>query len=139
MPTYVVQKTREALNNRSKPVQGCRVLLLGLAYKANVDDMRESPTFDLMDQFQELGAVVDYHDPHIPVITPTREHAAWTGTQSAPWTEENLRAYDVVVLATHHDAFDLQELIDWTDLIVDTRNAIAKSGLTPREGQVRKA
>ena len=139
MPAYVVQKTTEALNRQAKPVNGSRLLLLGLAYKADVDDMRESPTFELMDHFQDLGAKVDYHDPHIPIITPTREHAAWTGKESVPWTEESLRSYDVIVLATHHQAFDMQQLVDWADLIVDTRNAIAKSGVQPREGQVNKA
>lgn len=139
MPAYVVQKTTEALNERAKPVNGSRILLLGLAYKADVDDMRESPTFDLMDRFHRLGAKVDYHDPHIPVITPTREHDAWTGKESIPWTEEAFRSYDVVVLATHHGAFDMQQLVDWADLIVDTRNAVVKSGITPREGQLRKA
>ena len=80
MPNYVSQKIIEALNEREKRVKGSRILLLGLAYKANVDDMRESPTFDLMDGLQNHSAQVDYHDPHIPEITPTREHAAWTGS-----------------------------------------------------------
>lgn len=139
MPAYVVQKTAEALNDRRKPVNGSRVLLLGLAYKSNVDDMRESPTFDLMDRLKSLGAEIDYYDPHIPEITPTREHANWTGKRSIEWTQENLSGVDAVIIATHHDAVDLHQLIDWTDLIIDTRNAIANASVTPREGQVRKA
>ncbi len=139
MPAYVVQKTSEALNSREKSVKGSQVLLLGLAYKSNVDDMRESPTFDLMDQLRALGASVSYYDPHIPVITPTREHAEWTGTRSVPWEEDVLRSCDVVVLATHHDAFDMRQLVAWAPLIVDTRNAVSSSGVVPGEGQVYKA
>ncbi len=80
----------EALNENSKSVRGSRILLLGLAYKANVDDMRESPTFDLMDRFQKLGASIDYHDPYIPVIGPTREHAAWQGRKAWNGTKNRL-------------------------------------------------
>jgi UDP-N-acetyl-D-glucosamine dehydrogenase len=137
MPEYVVQRTMTALNSRGKPVKGSRVLLLGLAYKANVDDMRESPTFVLMDLFSELGAEVAFHDPHIPVVGPTREHMAWAGKASLPWTPENLAAQDVVVIATHHAAFDLAALAAHADLIIDTRNAMVTVPTKP--GQVVKA
>ncbi len=139
MPNYVVQKTTEALNERQKSVNGSSVLLLGLAYKANVDDMRESPTFELMDGLKKLGARVDYHDPHIPVITPTREHAEWTGTKSVAFEADTLSNHDAVIIATHHDAFDLQLLVDHADLIVDTRNALAKADVMPKPGQLFKA
>lgn len=139
MPSYVVQKTMEALNNRKKSVKGSKVLLLGLAYKANVDDMRESPTFELMDCFKNLGATVDYHDPHIPVITPTREHAEWIGQKSVAYEAAALATYDAIIIATHHDAVDLQLLVDRADLIIDTRNAISNARIQPKPGQLLKA
>ena len=139
MPSYVVRKVGDALNTRKKAVNGSRVLLMGLAYKENVDDMRESPTFHLMDGLSKAGAQVDYFDPHIPEITPTREHADWTGRKSAEWTPENIASYDCVVIATHHKAFNLAELVEHADLIVDTRNALAKDGVEAKEGQLLKA
>jgi UDP-N-acetyl-D-glucosamine dehydrogenase len=137
MPKYVVHRAMEALNTRGKAVKGSRVLLLGLAYKANVDDMRESPTFELMDRFRDLGAHVDFHDPHVPVVGPTREHMNWAGKESVAWSKETLASYDCVVISTHHAAFDLNELAAAADLIVDTRNAMA--GIAARDGQVVKA
>ncbi|MEI7909924.1 MAG: nucleotide sugar dehydrogenase [Verrucomicrobiota bacterium] len=137
MPEYVVQRSMEALNSRGKAVNGSRVLLLGLAYKANVDDMRESPTFDLLDRFSQLGAQVTYHDPHVPVVGPTREHQNWAGTRSVAFTPATLAESDCVVIATHHAAFDLQLLAAHASLIIDTRNAMA--GVATRPGQVVKA
>ncbi len=137
MPDYVIHRTMEALNSRGKPVKGSHILLLGLAYKANVDDMRESPTFALLDGFKRLGAEVAYHDPHVPVVGPTREHMEWAGRRSLDWTTENLRAQDCIVISTHHAAFDLEQLAACADLIIDTRNAMA-SVATP-EGLVVKA
>ena len=137
MPEYVVRRTMEALNSRGKSVKGSRILLLGLAYKANVDDMRESPTFELMDRFQSLGASVQYHDPHIPVVGPTREHMNWAGKASLDWSPENLASQDCIVIATHHAAFDLTELSEHADLIIDTRNAMAN--VESKVGQVVKA
>ncbi len=137
MPDYVIHRTMEALNSRGKAVKGSRVLVMGLAYKADVDDMRESPTFALMDGLTRLGAEVSYHDPHVPEVGPTREHMEWAGTRSAEWREAVVRAADCVLIATHHQAFDLDELAQWADLIVDTRNAMAATGT--RDGQVVKA
>lgn len=137
MPEYVVRRTMEALNSRGKAVKGSHILLLGLAYKANVDDMRESPTFELMDRLQELGASVRFHDPHVPIIGPTREHMNWAGQESLPWTPENLAAQDCVVIATHHAAFNISELASHVDLIIDTRNAM--NGTPVKNGQVVKA
>jgi UDP-N-acetyl-D-glucosamine dehydrogenase len=137
MPEYVVQRTMEALNSRGKAVKRSRILLLGLAYKANVDDMRESPTFELMDRFKELGATVSFHDPHVPVVGPTREHMNWAGHQSLDWSPKNLASQDAIVIATHHAAFDLSELAANADLIVDTRNAMA--GVETEAGKVVKA
>ena len=137
MPDYVIHRTMEALNARGKPVKGSRILLLGLAYKADVDDMRESPTFALLDGFKRLGAEVAYHDPHVPVVGPTREHMEWAGHQSLPWTRENIAAQDCIVISTHHKAFDLADLAAAADLIIDTRNAMA--GIPTSAGQVIKA
>ena len=124
MPEYVVQRTMIALNDQGKAVKGSKILLLGLAYKADVDDMRESPTFELMDRFQALGADVSYYDPHVPEIGPTREHANWKGVKSILWAEETLRSYDAVVIATNHQAVNLSELAAWVPLIIDSRNAM---------------
>lgn len=126
MPEYVVQRLMIALNDAGKSVKGSRILLLGLAYKADVDDMRESPTFELMDRFAALGGEISYFDPHIPEIGPTCEHAKWKGHSSMIWTEENIRAQDCIVIVTNHKAVNLQELADWATLIVDTRNAMAQ-------------
>jgi UDP-N-acetyl-D-glucosamine dehydrogenase len=124
MPEYVVSRTMLALNERGKAVKGSNILLLGLAYKADVDDMRESPTFELMDRFAALGANVSYYDPHVPEIGPTREYAQWKGTRSVAWTRETIETHDAVVIATNHKAVNLVELAEWTSLIIDTRDAM---------------
>jgi UDP-N-acetyl-D-glucosamine dehydrogenase len=125
MPQWVVGRLTEALNARQKPLRRSRVLLLGLAYKADVDDLRESPTFVLLDLLKERGAVVAYYDPHIPIIRPTRGHGHWTGTKSVEWGEKSVRSFDAVVISTAHRAVNYQELADWCDCIVDTRNVMA--------------
>lgn len=137
MPSHVVQRTGEALNSVKKAVNGSRVLLIGLAYKANVDDMRESPTFILMDELKRRGAKVDYYDTYIPVVTPTREHGHWTGTKSIDWRKETVGSYDAVIIATAHDNVDFKELAAWAPLIIDTRNAMAAVSTTA--GQVWKS
>jgi UDP-N-acetyl-D-glucosamine dehydrogenase len=137
MPQYVVNRVMEALNAGRKALNGSRILLIGLAYKPNVDDPRESPTFVLMDLLKSRGAEVAYYDPHIPVIGPTREHAAWTGTRSIPWQKSAVSAFDAVVIATAHDALNYKELLDWSGCIIDTRNAMAD--LKSEAGQVWKA
>lgn len=137
MPEHVVNRVAEALNARKKPVNGSKVLLLGLAYKADVDDMRESPTYILLDLLKKRGAEVAYHDPHIPVIRPTREHAAWTGTLSVPWNEQTIRSYDAVLISTAHKAVNYAQLAEWCDCIVDTRNAM--SGVKTRPDTIWKA
>jgi UDP-N-acetyl-D-glucosamine dehydrogenase len=125
MPHYVVSRVAEALNSNRKPINGSKILLVGLAYKPNVDDMRESPTFTLMDLLKKRGAEVAYHDPHIPVISPTREHAEWTGMKSVTWNKETISSYDLVLLATNHQAINNEEMLNWARCIVDTRNAFA--------------
>ena len=124
MPQYVVERTMLALNDHGKSVKGSRILLLGLAYKADVDDIRESPTFELMDRFADLGAIVDYHDPYVPKIGLTREHARWLDHESVEWNERTVRSYDVVVIATNHSCFEMKNLATWARLIIDTRDAM---------------
>jgi UDP-N-acetyl-D-glucosamine dehydrogenase len=137
MPLHVVNRTAEALNSQRKSINGSRILLVGLAYKSNVDDMRESPTFALMDELKRRGAEVDYHDTYIPVITPTREHGHWTGTKSVAWNQETISGYDLVLISTAHGNVNFEELVGWAPLIVDTRNAMAV--FTTRDGQLWKA
>ena len=139
MPEYVVSRTADALNNEKKPLNGSKVLLMGLSYKEDVDDMRESPTFELLDLFSTRGSEVDYYDPHIPEIGPTREHAEWQGKQSVSWDEGTISGYDVVIIVTNHQAFNLEELVAWAPLIVDTRNAIDKRGLKADSSKIYKA
>jgi UDP-N-acetyl-D-glucosamine dehydrogenase len=126
MPAYVVQRVGEALESVKKPLGGSRILLLGIAYKANVDDDRESPAYVLWELLNEKGAEVDYHDPHVPVIRPSREHARLAGRESVALTPAAVAAYDLVLLATHHRAVDYPMIAEHAPLIVDTRNAFAE-------------
>ncbi len=126
MPEYVVNRTAEALNLAGKPLKGSRVLILGIAYKPNVDDDRESPSYHLMDLLARRGASVDYFDPHVPVIRPSREHSQWAGLKSVCWNRATLAQFDIVVIATAHDAINYKQLGNWAQLIVDTRNAMAE-------------
>jgi UDP-N-acetyl-D-glucosamine dehydrogenase len=123
MPQYVISRMGEALNRNKKPINGSKILLVGLAYKANVDDMRESPTFVLMDLIEAAGGQVAYYDPYIPQIGPTREHAHWTGYRSIRWDKATISQYDAVVISTAHANVDYKQLVDWSTLIIDTRNA----------------
>jgi len=121
MPYYVIQRVMEALNSRKKSINGSRVLLLGMAYKKNVDDPRESPSFKLIEILREKGAEVIYNDPHIPKIPPVRKYSF--SMDSTELTKETLAAVDCVLLATDHSAYDYQFILDHADLIIDTRNA----------------
>ena len=128
MPEKVVARLAQALASRggTAPLRGARVLVLGLAYKANVDDDRESPSYRLLDLLKARGAQVAYYDPHVPVIKPTREHPHWAGTKSVPWNRRAIAAFDAVLIATAHDAVDFQQLAGWARLVVDTRNVMAQ-------------
>jgi UDP-N-acetyl-D-glucosamine dehydrogenase len=137
MPEKVVDRTAQALAARRKLLRGARVLVLGLAYKADVDDDRESPSYVLMNLLQSRGAKVFYHDPHVPVIRPTREHPQWAGKKSVQWERKIISAFDAVLISTAHDAVNYQDLAGWSPLIVDTRNVMAKFKVAP--GQVWKA
>jgi UDP-N-acetyl-D-glucosamine dehydrogenase len=127
MPQYVVGKVVAALNANKKALNGSRVLIMGLAYKADVDDIRESPTFTLMELLEEGGAIVDYHDPYVPEIPPTREHGCFTGRRSVVWRQQEISSYDCVLISTAHKTIDYRELAAWSDCIVDTRNVIRDS------------
>lgn len=133
MPEYVVHRVADALNDRSKAIKGSRILVLGLAYKPNVDDERESPSYVLMEMLKERGADVSYHDPYVPIIKPTREHAHWAGTQSVKWDRPTIESFDLVLLATNHASVNYQELGDWAKCIVDTRNAMNGCKTSPRQ------
>jgi UDP-N-acetyl-D-glucosamine dehydrogenase len=137
MPEYVVHRLADALNDRSRPIKGSRVLILGLAYKPNVDDERESPSYVLMDLLESRGAVTAYHDPYVPVIKQTREHGHRAGMRSVGWNRESLQHFEAVVIATDHAGVNYQELADWVPCIVDTRNAMV--GIKIKPGQVWKA
>ena len=123
MPAYVVQKTADALNEVAKPLKGSRVLVLGIAYKKNVDDMRESPSVELMELLRAKGAEVAYSDPFFPTFPPMRRHAF--ALRSVALTSETLTGFDAVILATDHDSFDYALIEAHSPLLVDTRGRFA--------------
>jgi len=137
MPLYVVHQAVAALNARKKSLNGSKILVLGLAYKADVDDDRESPSYVLMTLFKGRGAEVCYYDPNVPVIKPTREHPQWAGVKSVAWKEKTIKGFDLVLIATKHNAVDYRQLAQWAGCIVDSRNAMA--GIKTKPGQVWKA
>ena len=137
MPEHVVHAVADALNTQHKAIKGSRILILGLAYKPNVDDERESPSYVLMDLLQQRGAEVSYYDPYVPIIKPTREHLQLAGTKSVEWNRATIESFDVVLIATNHTCVNYQDLADWAHCIVDTRNAM--SGIQARSGKVWKA
>ena len=131
MPQYVVNRTAELLNADRKSINGSRLLVIGLAYKPNVDDDRESPSYHLLDLLEERGALVEYYDPYIPVIRPSREHSRWAGLRSITWTAEAIQRFDAVIIATSHDAINFKQLGRWAPNIIDTRNAMAGVPVAP--------
>lgn len=135
MPYYVVQRTVDALNAKGKNVKGSRILILGLAYKKDVNDTRESPSFDLIRLLEEKGALVDYNDPHFPIAPKTRRYRLERA--SIPLTPENLASYDCVVIATDHSSYDASFILEHAPLIIDTRNLIGKAGI--KDDKVIKA
>jgi UDP-N-acetyl-D-glucosamine dehydrogenase len=137
MPEHVVNRVITALNSEGKALNGSRILVLGLAYKPNVDDERESPSYVLMDLLSERGAELEYYDLYVPVIKPTREHSHWAGKKSVDWNRATIESFDVVLIATNHSCVNYQDLADWAHCIVDTRNAM--SGTHVRSGKVWKA
>lgn len=127
MPNYVVDRLAEALDRHSqKGLNGSRVLLVGVAYKKNIDDMRESPSLKLIELLERRGASVDYHDPYVHVIPTTRAHPELSGRRSRPL--ETAGDYDAVLIATDHDGIDWNRLVALSRLVIDTRNACERAG-----------
>ena len=122
MPDYVISRVAEALNEESKSIKGSRILLLGLAYKPNVDDDRESPSYRLIEKLEHKGAQVDYNDPHVPEIRLTREYSQYAGRKSQEISDD----YDLILLATHHNEYKEHDFSNYQTPIVDTRNCITQ-------------
>jgi UDP-N-acetyl-D-glucosamine dehydrogenase len=129
MPDFVVGRTMEVLNESGKALKGAKILILGLAYKANVDDDRESPSYHLIEKLEEKGAVVSYNDPYIPVIRPSREFAKYAGRKSVPVG----RGYDLILVSTPHEEYRKMDLTAFNTPVVDTRHvAPDKAGVVFR-------
>ena len=136
MPSYVIERLMKALNDDGKPIKGSAICVLGVAYKKNVDDPRESPSFVLMEELLQLGANLTYHDPYVPTL-PSMRHHDLPSMNSSPLTSEFLSSLDTVLIATDHDdvAYDL--VAEHAQLIVDTRNAM--SGIAKGRARIVKA
>jgi len=130
MPRYVIEKLTGALNERfSKSLKGARILILGIAYKKNVDDLRESPTLKIMELLEARGARVTYHDPFVPEVPRSREHPEFAGRRSVALTPSTLSEVDAALICTDHDGVDYRLVVEHCPLIVDTRNACAHAGI----------
>ena len=125
MPQYVVNTVTKALNQEGKSLHGSRILILGLAYKSNIDDTRESPSFALIELLALEGALIDFFDPHINTIPKIRKYPKLEEKKSVNWSKEVIAGYDLVLISTAHDAVNFGELGRWANIIVDTRNAMA--------------
>jgi len=123
MPRFAVDKVQNALNNRTKPVKGSRVLVLGVAYKPDIDDLRESPALDVLGLLRNKGALVNYHDPYIAHL----DHDGWQ-MDSVPDLMKAVETADCVVIVTNHSAYDYPAILAKASLLVDTRNALGKLG-----------
>jgi UDP-N-acetyl-D-glucosamine dehydrogenase len=122
MPDFVVTRVMEVLNEKGKALRGAKLLIAGLAYKPNVDDDRESPSYHLMEKLEHHGAVVSYNDPYIPVIRPSREFARFAGRKSVPLA----KGYDLILISTGHDEYRSYDFLSLDTVIVDTRNIVKK-------------
>ncbi len=136
MPRFVVNRLAETLDARAgKGLNGANILVIGVAYKKNVADERESPAFTIMEMLEHRHAQVSFHDPYVPVIPPKREHAQFTGRTSTPLTAETIAAADAVLIVTDHDTIDYAAIARHAKIVVDTRNALA--GVTDRHNIVK--
>ncbi len=124
MPNYVLERVAEALNDDGKPIKGSRICVLGVAYKKDVDDPRESPAFPILEMLQARGARVSYSDPHVKHLPRTRHHPNLR-MDSVALTPEFLRQQDAVLIVTDHARFDYEQIVEHTRLVIDTRNATA--------------
>jgi UDP-N-acetyl-D-glucosamine dehydrogenase len=125
MPYYVVAKTVEALNERGKPINKAKILILGIAYKKDVDDQRESPSLKIISLLQKRGARVSYNDPYVP---ESKGHRDYPGLElySIPLSAKKLKGFDAVIISTDHTSYDYDWIVKNADLIIDTRNAVKK-------------
>jgi len=137
MPDFVIERLMLGLNRHGKAVNGSRVLVLGLAYKPNVDDVRESPSFELIEKLRELGAAVDYNDPHVPTMHAMRHYPDMPLMTSVELNADSLADYDCVLIATDHAAYDWAMIGEHARLIVDTRGAMR--GVEVNAGKVISA
>ena len=135
MPFWVINKVIEGLNNSGKSLKGSKILVLGAAYKKNIDDPRESPSFKLMEILLEKGAFVDYNDPFIPELPNMRMYDI--KRKSIELTEESLKSYDCVLISTDHSDYDFNFIVKHAKLIVDTRNAT--NAVKNHQGKIIKA
>lgn len=129
MPIFVADKVRQALNRAGKPVKGSRILILGVAYKPNIDDIRESPALDIMELLEADGARVVYHDPYVPRLAD--DGRTW---ESQPFTDQLLAGVDAAVIVTNHDGVDHQRVLELAPIVVDTRNATGARPSIPSVG-----
>jgi UDP-N-acetyl-D-glucosamine dehydrogenase len=130
MPQRVVDRAIAALSERAgRAIKGARVLLIGVGYKKNVEDTRESPALTIMEDLERRGAVVSFHDPLLAELPATREHPQLAGRRSTPLTAAALAAFDIAIICADHDAVDYRLLVNHCPLIVDTRNICARLGL----------
>jgi UDP-N-acetyl-D-glucosamine dehydrogenase len=136
MPQYVIHRLAEALNDHGKPIRGSKICILGMAYKKDVDDPRESPSFELMELLEKAGAALSYNDPHVPKLPKMRHHDV-PDLSSEPLTEKFLAEQDCVLLATDHSAYDIEFIVRHCRLLIDTRNA-TRNVVEGRE-KIRKA
>ena len=127
MPYYVVQRTAEALNEKGKSIKGAKILILGLAYKKDVDDTRESPAFRLMELMEEKGASVDYNDPYVPVAPITRKYKI--NKKSVSLTAENISQYDCIIVVTDHSDYDCEFIVNNARMVIDTRNLMGSKAI----------
>jgi len=130
MPQHVVRVMADTLDARlGRGLRGARILVLGVAYKKNVDDIRESPSLRLMEMIEARGATADFHDPHVAQINGTREHPTLNYRHGVAWDPTEVAKYDAVLIATDHDAVDYAALVEAAALVIDTRNACGKAGI----------
>jgi UDP-N-acetyl-D-glucosamine dehydrogenase len=138
MPNYVMNKLVVSLNDHaSKGLNGSRILIIGVAYKKNVDDIRGSASFEIIRLLRDRGAEVSYHDPYVPVLPKTRDHPSLAGTKSETWDEALFENLDAALILTDHDGIDYRALVERCPLVIDTRNATAR--LRPPPAHVIKA
>jgi UDP-N-acetyl-D-glucosamine dehydrogenase len=129
MPRYVVSRLAHELDHREgKGLKGARILVIGLAYKRNIDDTRESPSFKLIELLEARGARCEFHDPYVPCVPSIREHPELKERKSVALDPETLSVFDAVLIATDHDVIDYVALAKSAKLIIDTRNACARAG-----------